>query len=307
MTVATTPPAPDHLVPAAREALALSDAERVRLALAERWVHHPAARAILDRLEDLYAYPAQTRMPNLLVVGESNSGKSALLRRFAERHPPDANPEGDAARIPVFTVEAPTGPDEGRLYHAVLDRLLAPYGRRDPLDRKQYQVTSLLRRVGTRVLVIDELHNALSGTLARRGQFLNAIKYLANTLRIPIVLAGTRDAFNVLQPDAQMQNRFPPMQLRRFDGGDDWRRLVRAFEQTYPLRAPSGLWDRGRAAELLKLTEGVVGELAALLNEAAARAIRTGTERIDDAVLKATVDALDWRAPSARKWRDAPR
>lgn len=61
-------------------------------------------------------YPRVTRMPNMLIVGSTNNGKSSIIERFAEQHPPDMNPEGDAAIAPVILIEAPPTPDVSDFY-----------------------------------------------------------------------------------------------------------------------------------------------------------------------------------------------
>jgi hypothetical protein len=51
------------------------------------------------------------------------------------------------------------------------------------------------------------------------------------------------------------------------------------------------------ATALFNACEGAIGELSSLLCAAAATAIRTGEERIDEAVLKQT----EWVRPSERR------
>jgi hypothetical protein len=51
------------------------------------------------------------------------------------------------------------------------------------------------------------------------------------------------------------------------------------------------------AARLLALSEGTIGELSSLLVVAAAQAIRSGAERIDEDVLIKT----GWTPPSVRR------
>jgi hypothetical protein len=41
------------------------------------------------------------------------------------------------------------------------------------------------------MLVIDEIHSLLAGTYREQRIFLNAIRFLANDLRLPLVCAGT--------------------------------------------------------------------------------------------------------------------
>lgn len=55
---------------------------------------------------DLLVFPKQSRMPNLLIVGETNNGKTVLVNRFRDKHPPLDNPNGDAIILPVLYIQA---------------------------------------------------------------------------------------------------------------------------------------------------------------------------------------------------------
>ena len=44
------------------------------------------------------------------------------------------------------------------------------------------------------MLVIDEIHSILAGTFHEQRIVLNAIRFLANDLRIPLVCVGTHEA-----------------------------------------------------------------------------------------------------------------
>src|SRR2546423_1765777 len=70
-----------------------------------------------------------------------------------------------------------------------------------------------------RMLIIDEIHHVLAGSLLQQHNFLNTIKHLSNELQIPIVGVGTREAFNALQTDPQLANRFEPVFLPRWTIG----------------------------------------------------------------------------------------
>lgn len=187
-----------HLLPEARAAARQPDAERLALLPKERWwVAHDRAQTVLARLDGLLRDgPGQIRPPNLLLAGPSNNGKSWIVEHFARAH---ALPGGeDAERLPVVAMQMPTEPTVTRFYAALLTRLGAPVARAGP-DGRRHELEQLalrvLRGVGTRVLVIDELNNMLGGTRTARGEFLSLLRWLGNELRIPIVGAGTRDAW----------------------------------------------------------------------------------------------------------------
>lgn len=286
-----------HLNESTLKLLELSDAERIERIRAPRWIGYPQAKAILAKLEDLLTYPKAHRMPNLLVVGDTNNGKTMLVQRFCAQHPADDNPDGDGIRVPVLFVQAPPIPDEGRFYNAILELLFAPYKPNDRVDKKQFQVIKLLKYVGLRMLVIDEIHHVLAGNLNRQRAFLNVLKYLGNELQVPIVAVGTRDAFRALQTDPQLANRFEPALLPRWEFDTDFLRLLASFERMLPLREPSMLHDTTLATKLFSMSEGYIGELSRLLTNAAVHAVETQRERIDERVL----NGIGWVSPSDRK------
>jgi hypothetical protein len=79
--------------------------------------------------------------------------------------------------------------------------------------------------------------------------------------------------------------------------GEEYLMLLASFEKMLPLRQPSHLIDEKLAIRLLALSEGTIGELAALLTTAAVRAVQTGTERIDERGLT----SIAWTPPSHRR------
>ena len=83
-----------------------------------------------------------------------------------------------------------------------------------------------------------------------------------------------------LETDAQMRSRFSPFEVARWRESEDFRRLLGAFERVLPLRQASDLAQRSIAQFLLAASEGLLGEVSRLLNEAAEMAIRDGSERV---------------------------
>jgi len=107
-----------HLHCAVR-ALAEEDTpSRVRRIRTDRWITYARAEAALSAMEDLLSFPKRIRMPNLLLVGPTNNGKSMVVAKFRRSHPPTAanSTEEGAAHIPVLNVQMPTGPDECRFF-----------------------------------------------------------------------------------------------------------------------------------------------------------------------------------------------
>ena len=103
---------------------AATRAERIDKIKQSRWIGYPKAQEILKSLDALLNHPKVNRMPNMLIVGPTNNGKSELVKRFQELHPARDNPKGNSTYAPVVVVQAPPVPDENRLYNNILTCLL---------------------------------------------------------------------------------------------------------------------------------------------------------------------------------------
>lgn len=291
-----------HLTVKAAEKLALPIDERILHIKKKRWITYSKANELLDKLEDLINHPPQARMPNMLIIGDTNNGKTMLVNHFREKHEPRENLDGEAAIVPVLYIQAPPGPDERGIYNAILTRLFEPYARTEATDAKRDRVVSILRRVQLNMIMIDEIQHLLAGTYAKQRNCLNVLKYLGNELCIPIVGIGTAEAIRAVQTDPQLANRFMPELLPKWTMGQDFIRLLMSFEKVIPLKEASHLNSADLAETILRLTNGTIGEVSTLLNTAAIYAIKTRQESINlDVINKCGYVSPDERKQAAAK------
>jgi Bacterial TniB protein len=220
-----------HLHPAAQQIARLPDEERLRYVRADRWIGYTRASAALARLETLFAWPVKQRMPNLLLIGPTNNGKSMIIEKFRRSHPPISHE--DREEIPVLVVQMPSEPSVGRFYTALLVALGAPIRSRYRVADLEQLVLRLLRSAGVRMLVIDELHNVLGGRGDTRREFLNLLRFLGNELRIPLVGVGIRDAYLAIRADDQLENRFAPLTLPHWEAGAEACSLLASFASSF--------------------------------------------------------------------------
>ncbi|WP_337165331.1 TniB family NTP-binding protein [Vibrio fluvialis] len=286
-----------HLNEVARAYMACSQEDRIRYIRSPRWIGHSKAKEIIGKLEDLQSYPKRHRMPNMLIIGESNTGKTMIAERFIDMNPSYERGDGEGIVIPVLYIQSPPVPSESRLYNNILDKLFAPYRPSDSADKKCFQVIQLMKHCNVNMLMIDEIHSLLAGSLEKQRVFLSVLRNLGNELKIPIVGLGTRDALRAVKTEPQLENRFKPALLPRWEYGTDYRRLLASFECMFPLEKPSGLADRQIAMKLLSMSEGLLGELSELLSEASVYAIKSGKEQIDLELLS----SFGWLSPTQRK------
>ena len=81
-----------HLHDAAQQVARLPAAERLRHVRADRWIGYTRATEALARLETLFEWPARQRMPNLLLTGPTNNGKSMIIEKFRRAAPAEVPP-----------------------------------------------------------------------------------------------------------------------------------------------------------------------------------------------------------------------
>jgi len=288
----------NHLGPEANALAMLPGIERLALLRIERWIGYTRANHALAQLEALLSHePGKLRPQNLLIVGPSNNGKTMIAEKFHRSHPQHISEDGEHEVIPVLMVQMPAEASANRLHTALQVALGTPiifYGRH---GMREELTLRLMRTVGVRMLIFDEVHNLLGATARRQRELLNLLRFIGNDLRIPIVCLGIRDAYLAIRSDDQLENRFHPLLLPPWEPGEEFARLLASFETILPLREPSHLATAPLLELILRRSEGTIGEIAALLNSATAAALLQGEECITCAV----IERADYQPPSVRR------
>jgi archaellum biogenesis ATPase FlaH len=274
--------------------LSLSDKQRINFLNEPRWIGYPTAQKLIELLRHMMELPTRARMPNLLIVGDSNNGKTTIIDRFKELHGKGYVNENAEPVKPVIIVESPPTSDEKALYASILEEFWTPYRVTDSVIKLRYQVIHLLRECNVKILIIDELHSLLSGSAIKQREMMNAIKMLCNEVKIPVVGVGTSDAVRVLHTDPQHASRFDVLSLRPWSVGVDFQRFLKGFESVLPLRQASELFRPEVAYTLHAVSEGNTGNLHRLLIECATEAINSGKEKIDVEMIK----SKSWLQPT---------
>lgn len=287
-----------HLPSSLHEVAATEDTQRIAFIQSQWWISYPRAQAALDMLKTARENePGNVRPQCFLLLGPTNNGKSMIIEKFRRDHTPPALPGCDEENIPVVVVQMLTDPGIARFYQHLLEILGAPVRRTARKHDLEAQALSILKRVGTQVLIIDELHNILAGSSAAQREFLNLLRFLGNELRIPIVGVGTRDAYLAIRTDPQLENRFHPIILPVWEEGDEFASLIRSFVATFPLHKPSALHSGDFQRWILARTGGTIGEIAALLRSVAISAIENREETLN----QRSLDRMKYYGPAERR------
>jgi hypothetical protein len=286
-----------HLNETARAVIDRPDDERISIIRKGSWLAYSGAKRVLARMEELLDYPRITRMPNMLLVAPSFNGKTSILQRFLAEHQPDIDPEGEVTICPVVFVEAPPTPDISDFYSRILDKLMTPYKPTASISEKYSQIKRLFREMSVRMLIIDEIHNMISGSLNRQRAFRNALKGLGNETMVCMVAAGIEDAYNAFNTDPQMTSRFTPEELPTWKTSNEFGSLLATLELRTPLKQASILKAPDKMLAIHTRSEGTLGDMCDLVKELAVDAIRSKTEQIT----LTKINTLRWVPPSKRR------
>lgn len=181
----------------------------------------------------------------------------------------------------MVVAQVPSEPIERDLYLELLASMGTPAIAGGTLAREKDVCRSLLRTVGAKMIILDEVNSMLAGTFRQQRIFLNAIRFLANDLRFSLVCAGTDLARQALLTDAQLAERFEAFHLKPWKNDAVFAGLLKSLGHILPLREPSDLTSAATKAWILMLTSGVTARIFRLIQTAAEAAVISGRERLD--------------------------
>lgn len=260
------------------EVVHFSPQERIDFISDWTWVLYPRAHEYIIELKRALRQKKSVRMRGLMLIGETNIGKTSLIQEFIDQNTDlsDKSHEWD-----FLYVEAPENPSIKALYIEILSacRVTAIWGTTEQLKQR---VITCLRELDVRMLFIDEIHNLLTAQSNRvLVQCRNAFKGLSNRLQIPIVLIGTKEAKQVISGDPQVRNRYPVFELLPFENDDDFETLLYTLESRLPLHKASYLYINPLRDTVFELSRGLLGNASIIIKESAIEAIERGSEHIN--------------------------
>lgn len=289
-----------RLLPPVEKILNEPAAKRIQFAMQDTWVGYTEANTLLATMERLYESPRKTRTKSLLVVGPPNSGKTTIKSRFLLQHPPVEAPDGSLTIYNILHIEAPPKADPRAFCMAILDEYGVPYCDQASFAVLSKQVMDILRETKVKLLVIDEIHNFLTGRRDMKEALLNTIRSICNVLHISVIAFGIPSALQVFSAEPQLSSRFKRISLPRWNEGGKLaplRRMLASLEMTLPLKKASNLGQGALCEKIAEMSEGILGEVVDILEEATIEAITSGEEQISVPLL----ETLGWVTSSERE------
>lgn len=269
--------------------------ERIDAILKDGWVNYSRSKQVLDSLEMLLKFPKNYRMQNLLIMGESNNGKTSIARRFLKNHQPyiatfmdeETNTPYESVVRPVIMIQCPHIPHEKSLYYNILEQLNLPYRKTTRAEFLKQTIISAFKDMNVKIIIMDEIHHILSGSAAKQREFLNLIKYISNEAQVSIVALGTTEASFALKAERQLDTRFDKIVIPKWQYDEDFLKLLLTIEKMIHLNNPSKLAQPEISRLIFQMSNGIIGEVFKIVRLAAVKSIETGEEQITVKGLKA--------------------
>lgn len=269
-----------HLDAKLREVAWRSDDARVRHILRPMFIKHTAIQKILNEIQWMMS-DCSHRAPGLVVCAPPGSGKTELSCHVNRVLPPREPTEAGLPAMPILVISMSGAYDMRTVYGRVLLAVDAPCPDRLSRTAREIEVLHLLHRLDCRLLVLDEFQDVLKGTEREQHRALDAVKMIMNDLTLPVLAMGTVEAGRALQSDAHLAARFEHAELPLWHKGAELVALLKAVHSQLPLRKPSSLTADDITDRILAHSQGVLGNIMRLIQDAAIHAIIEGQEFID--------------------------
>lgn len=251
----------------------------------DKFVVHALVKDTLSTLKESLQRPRVERPVCWLIIGPVNSGKSALVHRLQRDLGGDAERKvGAINELPLLVIEVPSRPTEPRLNLAIARALRMPVTSEHESRRISDTILRNLIQRKVRMIVFVEMDHFEPLPEDEQTVVFDFIKNITNE-GIVVVGVGTEDCRKAIENHKALASRFRPRFLTGFAPGEEFCDFLTTLESFYPFPNRSFLESAHLRTAIFKRTNGVVGEVVLLLNEAAAWALRQGRPCIDDDAL----------------------
>lgn len=280
-------PVPGRLEPTTQAQLDAPLEGRVQHVLQDRLVRYPAFDAVKGQAEWLIYEPRQTRARGIVVSSERGNGKTTLAHIINRQY----NDRCESDRPFVVEISMSGARDARTVYGRILENLGSPARISHRVSDRETLVSRLLRSVGCRLLVLDEVQDIMLGNEREQQRALEGIKFLMNELQMHVLGFGTDKAFQGLASDPHLEARFTEYVLPRWKADSTLANFLATYERCLPLPEPSHLGREEVVKHMAKVGGGTLGKIVTRLQNAALAALCAGERsismsRIETAVMR---------------------
>jgi hypothetical protein len=255
--------------------------ERIKAVQQELVIAHPTYAAAMNHAMCMVKQERRPRAPGLIVTGPVASGKTTfgrtILWKFQQLPPTSAVQDLPPCAVMISLTALTTAHG---FYGRILRALNAPFKIRQVRSEREDVAITALAQANCSLLILDELQDILKGSVQDQHRVLDTIKYIMNTLGMPILCLGIEEAGKALEGNPHLKARFTEARLGTWKYDQDYFNLLASVEPHLHLGDDAKLTDCAIAKRILELSEGNMGLIMEIIRNAAVVAIAKGSATI---------------------------
>lgn len=253
------------------------------------WIETPYCARILSRLHQLLSASQVGVQVCSLLVGESGTGKTELIKTFQHQHPPKRTKEGVVR--PLLFVEVPHHPTAISILEVLLQGLGDPRPSAGSRSQKMMRLQTLLAEQMVAMAILDDLQHMVD----KNQQLVlydasECLKEIMISSRVSILGSGLEDAAKVVMSNEQLKRRHVAcMSLPRFDWEDQESQdiflgVLQEFQRSLSMFQLPRLASGEVGLRMYLASGGLIDFVAKILREAIWNALnaKSWSIRLDD-------------------------
>ncbi|WCL55607.1 TniB family NTP-binding protein [Gimibacter soli] len=278
--------APDrtHLInDAVRQMVDMPLKRRLDYVFSPHWYNLDYAVALEERFDELREEARLSREAiGMRIVSPSGMAKSLIMRHYCDKHRPYQDKKARVTITPALFMEiAPGHSGVTDVMSMIYQALKAPY-QSGSFDRRKVRCIADLEELNIQILMVDEINIITNLPDDIAIKILNMLKWLNNSLGIPLVLGSTPGKSELFKADHQYARRFRPYHLAKWQLDDAYARAVSTIMAYMPLAEPpeAAIFEDEGLSYLLRITDYETSSLVRLIKFATRMIMKEDGDRL---------------------------
>ncbi len=246
-------------------------------------------RSVTDHLSELLnkvrrERDAMTEPSNIILTGDTGTGKSSFLRQYAGQSP-SSRRLGSLIQ-PVLLVEFMTSSTVIGAAKSLLVALNDPSSGSGKLTDLTFRTIDQFKKQHVEMVLLDEFQHLTESGPARINKAADFVKQVSKATNVPFVMTGMPTALDILRANPQLRGVTPHEKVMGlFCWGTDvdrmtLRRFLARVDKALPFDGVAGLADPETAKNIFDATRGMMRAIMTLIKQAAIHALDRGGEQI---------------------------